>query len=73
MPIVEFKCMHCLRVFKEIEGAISCEESHLEVQTAKALKYVMGPYPLLIEATFPNQSKQIYIREEDCWANDYKR
>jgi hypothetical protein len=65
MPIVEYKCKLCKRAFGAYAEARACEKSHLRVKRAHSLRFVLGPYPLTIEAEFPDGTKLTYIQEDE--------
>ena len=67
MPIVEYKCKHCKKVFDSRGNAIDCEKSHLRVKRARSLSFVRGPYPLTIEVEFPDGKTMTYIQEDEYW------
>jgi hypothetical protein len=65
MPIVEYRCKLCKGMFGAYADARACEKSHLRVKSARALRFVRGPYPLTIEAEFPDGKKIAYIQEDE--------
>jgi hypothetical protein len=67
MPIVEYKCKLCNTSSGSYKEARACEETHLKVKRARAIRFIRGPYPLLIEAEFPDGTKLTYIQEDDYW------
>jgi transposase-like protein len=64
MPIVEYKCNKCKKVWDNYADARACEKSHLRVKSAHALRFVRGAYPLTVEVTFENGVTKTYIAEE---------
>jgi len=62
-----------MQQYKKREEAALCEKKHLKPTKVKAHKYAFGQYPSTIEVTFPDESKQIYVHEDELWQNGYKR
>ena len=65
MPIIEFRCKHCKRRFSLRVKAVECENSHLFPQKVTSAEYVLGSYPMVIEAEFSDGKAIRYILEDE--------
>jgi hypothetical protein len=68
MPIAEYKCRHCKRTFAAWKDARACEKTHLRAVKTRPLTYgLVNPYPVTMEAEFPDGKTLTYIQEDEYW------
>ena len=64
MPLLFYRCAKCGREHPRYEEAELCEKTHLEVLSARVIRYSAHPYPHTIEVTFSDGSTKIYRWED---------
>jgi hypothetical protein len=67
MPIIKYFCRFCNASFGSHADATACERGPMKVNKARSLRVVLGPYPITIEADFPDGTRKTYIDEEAYW------
>lgn len=72
MPVVQYLCQYCSRVYDTEQAAVDCENSHPKIKAAVADRIYSGKYPDMVHITFEDGTTHQYISEYDLWVDGYK-